>query len=165
MLEKDLVCDQMVLTIGYDNERIEGYTGPMETDRYGRSTPKMAHGSINLSCKTASRREIMDKTLALYDRIVNPQLFVRRMYVVANHVVKTAEAEEKFEQMDLFSLVEEEEKREAEQEALKEKETRLQHAMLNIQKKHGKNAILHGTSYLEDATGRERNKQVGGHRR
>ena len=165
LLEKDLVCDQMVLTIGYDNARIEGYTGPMETDRYGRSTPKMAHGSINLSGKTASRREIMDKTLALYDRIVNPQLFVRRMYVVANHVVKTAEAEEDFEQMDLFSLVEEEEKREAEQEAQKEKEARLQHAMLNIQKKHGKNAILHGTSYLEDATGRERNKQVGGHRR
>ena len=165
LLEKDLVCDQMVLTIGYDNACIEDYTGPMETDRYGRSTPKMAHGSINLSGKTASRREIMDKTLALYDRIVNPQLFVRRMYVVANHVVKTAEAEEKFEQMDLFSLVEEEEKREAEQEAQKEKEARLQHAMLNIQKKHGKNAILHGTSYLEDATGRERNKQVGGHRR
>ena len=165
LLEKGLVCDQMVLTVGYDNERIEGYTGPMETDRYGRSTPKMAHGSINLSGRTASRREIMDKTLELYDRIVNPDLFVRRMYVVANHVVRESEVKEEYEQLDLFRLTEEGEKHEAEQEAQKEREARLQRAMLNIQKKHGKNAILHGTSYLEDATGRERNRQVGGHRR
>lgn len=125
----------------------------------------MAHGSINLSGRTASRREIMDKTLELYDRIVNPDLFVRRMYVVANHVVRESEVKEEYEQLDLFRLTEEGEKHEAEQEAQKEREARLQHAMLNIQKKHGKNAILHGTSYLEDATGRERNRQVGGHRR
>lgn len=165
LLEKDLVCDQMVLTVGYDTEGTEGYTGPFENDRYGRRVPKMAHGSINLSSKTSSRREIMTKTLELYDRIMNPALLVRRMYVVANHILPAQEAKDDYEQLDLFSLVEEEEQREAIEAQEKEKESRLQNAMLKIQQKHGKNAILHGTSYLEDATGRERNKTVGGHRR
>ncbi len=165
LMEKHLFCDQMVLTVGYDREGIEGYTGPMETDRYGRPVPKMAHGSANLSGNTASRREIIAKTLELYDRIVNPELMVRRMYVAANHVIPESEADPGFEQLDLFSLVEEEEKRETEEAARKEKENKLQNAMIRIQSKHGKNAILHGTSYLDGATGRERNNTVGGHRR
>ena len=103
--------------------------------------------------------------LELYDRIVNPALNIRRMYVVANRVCPAAETEEIPEQMDLFSLVEEEERKEAAAALAKEKEEKLQNAMLSIKKKHGKNAILHGTSYLDGATGRERNKQVGGHRR
>ena len=114
---------------------------------------------------TVSRREILAKTLELYDRIVNPELLVRRMYVVANHVIPESEADPGFEQLDLFSLVEEEEQREAEEAARKEKEKKLQNAMIKIQNRHGKNAILHGTSYLDGATGRERNNTVGGHRR
>ncbi len=167
LLEKKLLCDQMVLTVGYDSEGTENYSGPMAEDFYGRLMPKMAHGSVRLSKKTASRREIMDRTLALYDRIVNPELMARRMYLAANNIVPAAEAaaEEEYEQMDLFSLAEEEEQREAAEAERLEKETRLQNAMLKIQKKHGKNAILHGTSYLDDATGRERNNTVGGHRR
>ena len=165
LLENDLVCDHMVLSVGYDTEGTEGYTGPFENDRYGRRVPKMAHGSIHLSSKTSSRREIMTKTLELYDRIMNPTLLVRRMYVVANHILPAKEAKDDYEQLDLFSLVEEEEPCEADKAAEKEKESRLQNAMLKIQQKHGKNAILHGTSYLEDATGRERNNTVGGHRR
>ena len=165
LLEKNLVCDQMVLTVGYDRELPEDYDGPMETDRYGRRVPKSAHGSINLPEATSSRRVIMAKTLELYDRIMNPVLSVRRMYVVANHVSITAEEESEPEQMDLFSLVEEEEKREAAEALSKEKEEKLQNAMLSIKKKHGKNAILHGTSYLDGATGRDRNRQVGGHRK
>ena len=86
------------------------------------------------------------------------------MYVVANHIIPVDQAERGYEQLDLFSAMEGERQYE-ETEAQKEKESRIQTAMLSIQKKHGKNAILHGTSYLEGATGRERNKQVGGHRR
>ena len=165
LMEKHLLCDQMVLTVGYDTEGTEGYTGPMEIDRYGREVPKMAHSSINLSGYTVSRREIMTKTLELFDRIVNPELFVRRMYIAANHILPESEADPGFEQMDLFSLLEEEEQREADEASRKEREAKLQSAMLKIQGKHGKNAILHGTSYLEGATGRERNNTVGGHRR
>ena len=165
LLEKKLVCDQMVLTVGYDTEGTENYDGPYEEDRYGRRVPKSAHGSINLSGNTSSRKEIMEKTLELYRRIVNPALMVRRMYVVASHVEPEKDEPAEFEQMDLFSLVAEEEEKEKADEAAREKEERLQNAVLKIKGKHGKNAILHGTSFLEGATGRERNRQVGGHRR
>ena len=164
LLEKRLLCDQMVLTVGYDTEGAEEYSGPMTVDWYGRVMPKMAHSSVNLSGRTASRSEIIPKTLELYDRIVDPKLTVRRMYVVANHIIPVDQAEPGYEQLDLFSAMEGERQYE-ETEAQKEKESRIQTAMLSIQKKHGKNAILHGTSYLEGATGRERNEQVGGHRR
>ena len=101
----------------------------------------------------------------LYDRIVQPDLLVRRMYVVANHAVREAEAPEPVpEQMDFFtdySAVEEQ--RKAEQEAA-EKEKRKQQAMLAIRAKFGKNAILKGTNLVEGATARERNKQIGGHK-
>ena len=166
LLEKQLLCDQMVLTVGYDMEGVENYSGPMTTDWYGREMPKMDHGSINLSGMTASRSKIITKTMELFDRIVDPLLPVRRMYVVANHITPEAQvkAEASYEQLDLFSAMEGEEQSE-EAEAQREKESRIQNAMLHIQKKHGKNAILHGTSYLEGATGRGRNEQVGGHRR
>ena len=164
LLEKQMLCDQMVLTVGYDRAGEEEYAGPMSIDRYGRVMPKMAHGSVNLSGPTASRSEIIPKTLELYDRIVDPQLSVRRMYVVANHIVPADQAETGYEQYDLFHAMEGEDETEN-AAARKEKESRIQTAMLHIQKKHGKNAILHGTSYLDGATGRERNEQVGGHRR
>ena len=104
--------------------------------------------------------------LRLYDRIVDPKLLVRRMYVVANHVVPGSAAKEEpaYEQMDLFTDFEEIRKqKEAEEKAL-QKEKRLQSAMLSIKKKYGKNSILHGTSYEDGATGRDRNKQIGGHK-
>ena len=160
LVKKKLFCDQIVLTVGYDVSSTKGYTGELEEDRYGRKTPKMAHGSINLGKASSSTKLIMEKTMELYDRIVNPKLLVRRMYVVANHISEEKEAE--FEQMDLFSLLDEEQ--ETARKKAEEKEKRLQQAVLAIKGKHGKNAILPGTSYQDGATGRERNKLTGGHR-
>lgn len=45
-----------------------------------------------------------------------------------------------------------------------EREKALQETMLGIKKKFGKNAVLKGTNYLDGATMRERNGQIGGHR-
>jgi len=160
LVNKKLWCDQIVLTVGYDIESTKGYSGELEEDRYGRKTPKTAHGSINLGKATSSTKLIMAKTMELYDRIVNPELLVRRMYVVANHI--SEEKEEEFEQMDFFSLLDEEQ--ETERKRSEEKEKKLQQAVLAIKNKHGKNAILPGTSYQEGATGRERNQTIGGHR-
>ena len=160
LVKKKLFCDQIVLTVGYDVSSTKGYTGELEEDRYGRQTPKMAHGSINLGKASSSTKLIMGKTLELYDKIVNPKLLVRRMYVVANHI--SEEKEPEFEQVDLFSMMNEEE--ETARKKAEEKEKRLQQAVLQIKNKHGKNALLPGTSYQEGATGRDRNKQIGGHR-
>ena len=167
LVDKGLVTDQIVLALGYDIEGLtQEYQGEVQTDWYGRKMPKMAHGSENIGQRTSSTRLIMDAAMRLYDRIVDRKLPVRRMYVAANHITDAAaaKAEPSFEQLDLFSdLDAETEKREKEAAALA-KEERLQQAMLSIKKRYGKNAILHGTSYEEGATGRERNRQIGGHK-
>ena len=88
LVDKGLVTDQLVLTVRYDSENIpSNYSGKLSADRYGRKTPKSAHGSINLDGFTSSTKLILEKISELYDRIVNKKLMVRRMYVVANHVV------------------------------------------------------------------------------
>ena len=126
----------------------------------------MAHGSENIGKLTSSTKLIMDAAMRLYDRIIDKKLLVRRMYVVATHIADAAaaRAEPKFEQMDLFSDMEEEKEKREKEEAARAKEERLQQAMLTIKKRYGKNAILHGTSYEEGATGRDRNRQIGGHK-
>ena len=167
LVEKALVTDQIVLTVGYDIESLSpDFAGETEIDRYGRRTPKMAHGSENLGRATSSTKQIVEAALRLYDRIVDKKLLVRRMYVVANHITPAASLKEEpaFEQMDLFEELEEEKEKREQEEAARAKEERLQQAMLSIKKRYGKNAILHGTSYQEGATGRDRNKQIGGHK-
>ena len=168
LVEKGLVTDQMVLTVGYDTSSLTSeYSGPVDTDWYGRKIPKQAHGSKNLGKPSSSTRLIMEKMLELYDEIVDRKLLVRRMYVVANHIVPASSVpkEPAFEQLDLFTDYEQAAQQKEEESASLEKEKKLQHAMLAIKKKHGKNAILHGTSYQEAATSRERNAQIGGHRK
>ena len=168
LLEKGLVTDQVVLTVGYDTERLSGpgVRGEVTTDFYGRKVPKSAHGSGNIGRQTASQRQIMDTALALYDRIVDNKLLIRRMYVVANHVLpaELAAGEPGYEQLDLFADPEETRQEREREKAALEREQKRQQAMLDIKKKYGKNAILHGTSYQEGATGRERNQQIGGHK-
>lgn len=166
LVDKNLVTDQMVLTVGYDVENLldpqkkKAYRGEITRDGYGRELPKAAHGSINLERRTASTKLVVDAVLELYDRIVDPNLTVRRMYVVANHVQEEHGAEASFEQLDLFTDYELQKQREAELE----REKKLQKAMLGIQKKYGKNAILKGMNLEEGATARERNGQIGGHK-
>ena len=167
LVEKGLVTDQVVLTVGYDIASVTNYAGQTETDWYGRRVPKQAHGSRNLGRFTSSTRLIMDAFLALYDEIVEEGLFVRRMYVVANHATGAREAARQPEepvQLDLFTDYEEERRQQEAEDRSLEKEKRLQEAMLDIKRRFGKNAILHGTSYREGATGRDRNQQVGGHK-
>ena len=172
LVVKKLVTDQMVLTVGYDIESLTNpeirrkYHGEVTTDRYGRHVPKHAHGTANLSCQTSSTKLIMKAVEELYDRIINPDLLVRRITVVASRVVPESEAEQKevFEQLDLFTDYQAlEQEREQEKKEL-DKEKRIQKAILDIQKKYGKNAVLKGMNFEEGATTRERNGQIGGHK-
>ena len=172
LVDKKLVTDQMVLTVGYDIESLTNpeirrkYHGEVTTDRYGRHVPKHAHGTANLSCQTSSTKLIMKAVEELYDRIINPDLLVRRITVVASRVVPESEAEQKevFEQLDLFTDYQAlEQEREQEKKEL-DKEKRIHKAILDIQKKYGKNAVLKGMNFEEGATTRERNGQIGGHK-
>lgn len=172
LVDQGLVTDQMVLTVGYDIENLTdpkrsgSYRGEVMKDRYGRSIPKHAHGTENLGCFTSSTRQILDAVLALYDRIIDEKLLIRRVYLTANHVMPETEVKRELvaEQLDLFTDYDAlEQKRQKEQQEL-EREKRLQHAMLDIKKKFGKNAILKGMNLCEGATAKERNDQIGGHK-
>jgi len=165
LVDKGFVTDQMVLTVGYDIESADGYDGEIMADRYGRKVPKSAHGSINLGKQTSSTRIIIDAVTELYERIVDKNLLVRRMYVVANHIVPERETvEEAPVQLDLFTDYEALKKLQAEEEKELAREKEIQKAMLKIKKKYGKNAILKGMNLQEGATTIERNGQVGGHK-
>ena len=173
LVDKGLVTDQMVLTVGYDIENLTDparrakYHGAVGKDPYGREIPKQAHGSINLDGHTSSTRKIMCAVSELFDRIVDKNLLVRRMYVVANHVLPEADAPKKNNgavQLDLFTdYAAEEEKQKAEDAAL-ERERKIQAATLAIKKKYGKNAILKAMNLEEGATAKDRNAQIGGHK-
>lgn len=172
LVDKKLVTDQMVLTIGYDVDNLTDpairnkYRGEVTTDRYGRRIPKQSHGSINLPYQTSSTKLIMEAVEELFDRIINWELLVRRVNIVAAKVVPEQEAAAPpfFEQLDLFTdYAALEKEREKEQEA-RDKEKRIQHAVLDIQKKFGRNAVLKGMNLEEGAMTRERNKQIGGHK-
>ncbi|MBQ8411207.1 MAG: DNA methylase, partial [Ruminiclostridium sp.] len=171
LVDKELVTDQMVLTVGYDIENLKdtsklaAYSGQVTTDHYGRQIPKSAHGSINLGQHTSSTRIITEKVMELYDRIVDPQLTVRRMYVVANHVINENNIEEpQAEQLDFFTDYEALEIQKAEETEKLYREKNVQRALLGIKKKYGKNAVLKGMNLEEGATTIERNGQVGGHK-
>ncbi len=136
-----------MLDIGYDIENLTDpkisakYHGDVTTDRYGRKVPKHAHGTANLEKKTSSSHIITEATMNLFDRIINKDLFVRRITVATCKLVRESDVKNETvaEQISLFDDPVEKEKREqAERQAL-----------MNFQ---------------EGATARERNEQVGGHK-
>jgi len=172
LVDKRMVTDQIVLTVGYDIENLtdpeirKSYHGPVTTDHYGRKVPKHAHGTENLGRYTSSTKLITDKALKLYDRIVDKNLLVRRVYITANHVVEEYRAVEDFsyQQLDLFTdyaALKKEQEREKEELA---RERKMQEAVLCIQKKYGKNAVLKGMNLEEGAMTMQRNGQIGGHK-
>lgn len=172
LVDKGLVTDQIVLTIGYDIENLSDpkrrkmYKGAVTTDHYGRQIPKHAHGTTNLKRQTSSTQMIMDAVMELYDRIVDKNLLIRRITITANKLIdeRFAKQPDAYEQMDLFTDYKELERtRKKEDEAL-EREKNIQKAMLDIKKKYGKNAILKGMNLLEGATAKDRNEQIGGHK-
>ena len=174
LVEKRLVTDQIVLTVGYDRQNLsdekkrKSYQGEITVDHYGRKVPKHAHGTVNLSSRTASARLITEAALSLYDKNVNPSLSIRRVTLVAGRVVREQQAAEEdgecFEQLELFTDYGEKQKQSEQEEMALEKERKLQEAMLSVKKKYGKNAILKGTNLQEGSTARQRNDQIGGHK-
>lgn len=171
LIDKRLVTSQIVLQIGYDVESLtrpeirEKYRGPVKTDTYGREVPQHAHGTINIATPTSSATILIEHVATLFDRIVNPDLLVRRLTINANKLVAESDstAQPQPRQLDLFADYEEEEKVRKTQQKDLERERRIQEAALRIKQKFGKNAILKGLNYTEGATQRDRNSQIGGH--
>ena len=171
MVEKLIVCNQLVLNIAYDTlnitdpERRARYNGAIKTDSYGRQAPKDAHGSINLPQYTSSAKIIIEHMMQLFEQVANPNLLVRKITITANHVLNEKDAPPPLlEQPDLFTDLTALEKENAAKKAELDKERRLQDALLSIKKQFGKNSILKAMNLQEGATTQDRNQQVGGHR-
>ena len=166
LVEKGLAADQVTLTVGYDGASVpDDYHGILQKDRYGKKIPKQAHGSRKLEYTTDSFQEILKAVLELFDQITDEKLMVRRMYVVANHVIPAAEVpEERLVQLNLFEDATAIQQAQEHRKMALEREHRLQKTLLAIKGRYGKNAILKGMNFQEGATARERNGQVGGHR-
>ena len=171
LVDKALVTDQLVLTVGYDienltdPERRKAYKGAVVTDHYGRQIPRHAHGTVNLPIYCSSTSLIVEAVVGLYDQIADPNLLVRRLNLVACHILPEERAVQPvdYTQLDLFSDPEEDRRREAQEMELK-RERRRQQAVLTIKKKYGKNAIVKGMNLEEGATAMDRNGQIGGHK-
>ncbi len=173
LVRKGLYTDQVVLDVAYDVEnlgdplRAEAYQGPVTTDHYGRRVPKSVHGSQNLGRQTASSRYISAAVCAIYDRIVDPGLTVRRFNLSVTHLLSDREMErqtQETEQLDFFTDFDAKERElKAEEEALR-RERQIQEALLEIRDRFGKNAVVKGLNLQKGATALERNRQIGGHK-
>ncbi len=172
LVEKKLVTDQIVLTIGYDIENLtdakrkNAYKGEIKTDFYGRQVPKHARGTVNIGRKTASTKLITDAVIKLYDEIVDKKLLIRRINISANHVVpeSAVTTDSAPYQFSLFENYEEAQRQKESEAAELEKERRIQETVIGIKNKFGKNAILKGLNLQEGATAKDRNEQIGGHK-
>ena len=185
LVRKGLVTKQVTLTIGYDRESLvcdykgktlkdstfkvkstgKRYKGTVTADYYGRPHPKHAHGTGNLDRWSSSGRRIVDVMMALYDRIVDPDLLVRRVNVVAAGLIRESDIPaDKPEQMDLFTDYAALARTRAEEDAADERERRIQKTMLQLQGKYGRNAVLKGMNLEDGAMTIARNGQIGGHK-
>ncbi len=166
LVDKGLETDQLVLTVGYDIENLTRpeiyYQGEITVDHYGRKVPKHANGTVNLGSHTASTHLLTHGLMELFDRIVNPDLLVRRLTLNANHILREGQAEQAqpYEQTDFFGDLE----ARTAQKAACQREKSRQKTILRLQKRYGKNAVLKGMNLQEGATAMERNRQIGGHK-
>ena len=172
LVEQGLVTDQLVLTVGYDVESLKDsnirniYSGEIKKDFYGRKVPASAHGSINIDKPTCSSKIITGKVLELYDRIINPNLLIRRINMSVNHLIdeKKVDRQKYAVQFDLFTDYNIIKKQIEEETRELNRERRRQEALLVLRKKYGKNVVLRGLNYSEGATQKDRNSQIGGHK-
>lgn len=170
LVDKGLVTNQLVLTVGYDIENLTPtrgtsvYAGEVTTDRYGRKIPKHAVGTENFPY-TSSANNLLAAVTTLYDRIVDRSLLVRRLSISANRLLCEGDVprQDQAEQLDLFIDYEEQKRQREAHEASHARERKIQETMLGIKKKFGKNAILKGLNLEDGATARERNQTIGGH--
>lgn len=118
LVDKGLLTNQIVLTVGYDienlsdPERRRAYKGEITVDGYGREIPKHAHGTGNLPFSTASTKLTTDCVLEVFDRVVDESLLTRRISITANNLVLESEykresevASAEPEQISMFDML------------------------------------------------------------
>lgn len=118
LVDKGLLTNQIVLTVGYDienlsdPERRRAYKGEITVDGYGREIPKHAYGTGNLPFSTSSTKLTTDCVLEVFDRVVDESLLTRRISITANNLVLESEykresevASAEPEQISMFDML------------------------------------------------------------
>ena len=185
LVRKYVVTKKLTLTIGYDRTSLsllrrgktakedvykvestgQVYTGKTTKDHYGRIIPYHAHGTGNIDHWTSSTKDIVDTMMQLYDRVINPDLLIRRINICACNLIyeKDIPADTAPVQLELFVDYEAIERQQAEKKRKEDREKALQRATLMLQDRFGKNAVLKGMNLMDGGTTIERNGQIGGH--
>ena len=171
LVKKELLTAKIVITVGYDSKNLSGCEddggfGDIVSDGYGRKLPKPAHGTVNIDRYTSSSKLIIKAASELFERIVDKRLLIRRLNITADRVVSEAVMEELSadEQLSLFVDYEDLERKRQKIARESEREKNIQKTLIDIRKKHGKNAVLKGMNLLEGSTAKERNLRIGGHK-
>lgn len=154
LVEQGFVAEGVTLYVGYQilsKEGLSSYHGPIKVNYYGRKVPPSVHGTGKLGGPTASLSRITEAVLKLYDKLVDRDLQVRRMSIAA---IRLSPASEVPPQLSLFASQQDD-----------ERETALLKASIGLHKRFGKNSLVRGMDLFEAGTTRERNGQIGGHRR
>ena len=169
LVAKGLVTKSIAIDIGYDVSNVsdDGTCDGAQIviDRYGRRAPAPAHASGTFAAPTASAKLICKAVTRLWHSCVHGELTIRRLNVTACEVIPLHDVvPTEAPQPDLFGEYLETIAAEKARQADEDKARRMQRAMLDIKTNYGKNAILTGLNYREGATGRQRNRQIGGHK-
>ena len=168
LVRHNLVCDQVVLDVSYDIENAAAVSrrgGELQSDRYGRFSPKSVHGSRNLGRHISSSIGLMDSVCGIYDSIVDRSLTVRRFNISANNLMTPAQAEELRNAPVQLTFFGEDGSISGDKDDEKyERENKIQQALLDIRARYGKNSIVRCLNMVPGANEMERNRQIGGHR-
>ena len=154
LVDQGYVAEGVTLYVGYQilsKEGASSYQGPLKVNYYGRKVPPSVHGTGKLGGPTASLSRITEAVLKLYDKLVDRELEVRRMSIAA---IRLSPASEVPPQLSFFSSQRDD-----------ERETALLKTAIGLHKRFGKNSLVKGMDLFEAGTTRERNDQIGGHRK
>ena len=170
LVDKRLVAHSIGIYVGYDAESITSYEAgytpihDVALNHYGKIVPKPANGGTRLPRPTSSTRLITEAAVALFTKLVDSTLLIRRLNITAGNVVSEDKIEDKQpQQLDLFTDYDALRHEREKEDKLLAKERRMQEAVIKIKKSFGKNTILKALDFEEGATARERNEQIGGH--
>lgn len=167
LFEKKKVTREIELVVDYDVKNLEiysSYSGEMSEDYLGRKVIKPGHGGFRFEHNTSSTKELVCGFLEIYDAVIDPKLLIRKMRVVALDLKDEKSQDDGSIQLSLFEDYTKREEKEEQEEKDRQKEYQIQKAILDIKRKYGKNSVLKAVDYKKEATGKERNREIGGHK-
>lgn len=107
-------------------------------------------GTRHFPAPTAARPEIVEAALEVYDERISRSAPIKRIGLTVGDLT---DADASGVQLSFADL-----------DAGRDEDRKRQKAVLAVKRKFGKNALLKGTDLLPEATQRERNEQIGGHK-